>query len=286
LFSSIFEDETMTDKENLIFIGFNLRFSSPVLNMRLKRLVNEIDLKIYTLGALSNTNYSVFHLGNNYESFYKLTHDENFKENSLIYISQEYKNNFFFKSEILHYYISDVGVQEIDFNLFSLFPFSRLNFEVRDNSTLLNDFLNTRLQIEFITHETNNIDKTGTISIPTSIFLERGSSYLNNYGDLLQEINFAESDRIFVAGKIVNWKLLRAVANSFGDSRSFISLKQLRSRFLIYSYNFVYNSQIIFKNRKLTGFVNVYSLSQLLFKYVFKTSATTALVNNILGKFS
>lgn len=204
LFASIFEDGIIENKENLIFIGVNLRFSSPILNMRLKQLMNEVDLRIYILGALSNVNYRIYHLGNNYEFFYKLTQDENFKENSLIYSSQEYKNNFFFKSETLHYYISDVGVQEVDFNLFSLSPFSRSNFEIRDNSTTINDFLNTRLQIEFITHETNNIDKTGTISIPTSIFLERGSSYLNNYGDFLQEINFAESERVFVTDKIVN----------------------------------------------------------------------------------
>ena len=76
------------------------------------------------------------------------------------------------------------------------------------------------------------------------------------------------------------------MANSVGDCRSFVSLKQLRNRFLIYSYNFVHNSQIIFKNRELTGFISGYVLTQFLFKYVFKTSVTTALVNNILGKFS
>ena len=46
------------------FVGFNSRLETPVLNIRLKNLVNQGKLKIFGIGCLSNLNYYVYNLGN------------------------------------------------------------------------------------------------------------------------------------------------------------------------------------------------------------------------------
>ena len=104
--------------------------------------------------------------------------------------------------EILHYYISDVGLREIHLKNRNNTDFLSARFLISDGSTLWTNISNC-IQFEFLTHDINTVDRTGMISVPTSIFLERSSTYLNIYCDLLQDLNSFESARVFADGKIL-----------------------------------------------------------------------------------
>jgi hypothetical protein len=98
-------------------------------------------------------------------------------------------------------------------------------------------------------------------------------------------LNSHESERIFYDNKILNWKLLRAVANSLNDLRNFMSLKELRARFFFYSYNFE-NTNYVFKKRDICQFFKNNFEKFILFSNAFKLREVSAFINTILGGFS
>lgn len=55
----------MVDKEILqpvVIFNLNIRFESPVLNMKLRKLVNNNNVVVYLVGFVSNFNYDFIHL--------------------------------------------------------------------------------------------------------------------------------------------------------------------------------------------------------------------------------
>lgn len=109
LFSSILEV--------CVFVGFNPRFESPVFNIRLKNLVSQNNLRIFSVGPNINLNYLNHNLGNSATSILKLL---------------EAKHKMFRKTvgvRSLAFIFGNSAFSRVDFSaLFNSFHFVMLNF--------------------------------------------------------------------------------------------------------------------------------------------------------------
>ena len=260
----------MNNTNIYILINFNPRFESPLLNLKLKKII--IDNFILIIGFISNFIYVYKHLGTNNFNFLK------FFEN--LYFSNKFilnKYNYFFIfghvffsyfSHLLNYFknfnliltnlvmysvihnnSSDVGLLEL--NLIK--NFSKYNF----NSTIIylyNFFYNInndqlklnmkRSKYSFDLYQGSQGDyfiKYSKLIFPTKLFIEKSSIFINNEGLLqnLQHFFFKYTFKTIKYDTNIFYMLMDLckityICNDFNVNQNLItSLNQISPIFLI-----------------------------------------------------
>lgn len=175
-------DSSLEHMENhsFIIINSNLRFESPILNLKIRKVFSDFENDIFVIGFISNFNFDYVHLNN------KLT------KNNFNFISQNQENKtifstnqFFLKnSNLIFNNISKII--QMDLNFFEFENLNNFNFLSLDMGQLENKFIFKKnfFKIQLLHHieeEFINIPCSFfKILLPTSFFFEKTTTYINN----------------------------------------------------------------------------------------------------------
>lgn len=270
---------------NLILFGLNLRIESPILNYKIKYLVNKNLLKVFNIESFYNNNYFNYSFDN--KEFLKIIEGKSFLNN--LFLKKKSKNliilnnNYNFSCINLKNYLNkynnfsvsilnkmSVNILSSEFNLlFSINNFNDISFFSKYKNDEILFFLNDdniNIKIKkmqnFLIYQGHNLNnynflKIFNIILPSVNFLEKNSTNVNFFG-LIQNTNF-----IIYPPKHsrVDWKIIYFFFKLFlKNMHNFISLKILKNDF--YNYNFLINlnfCNIIIKNLILNNKIKIFN---------------------------
>lgn len=262
-------------KNYLIFIhNVNPRLESPVLNLKIKSLLNEEENKIniWVMGFLGNFNYDYNHLGLVIDKdkifFEKLL---TYKNSNVIYILKNTIKNFSLNKRF--YSISDsvstVSFQENSFILSNLWGWSLLNLYFGSNTQY--EILNIargNFLLNYLHHVDNNYwvlnyFKTG-IMLPVKFYLEKVSSYFSENGYYFSTLTNIYG--YFIRGTTEEWKILKSLCE----------LLQIRVKFDDIMFEF--------RNRN-SGRLNFFKLNEVIFNAYKKKELTLACESSRINNY-
>ena len=263
--SSIQEIE---NADAILLIGSNPRWEASVLNARIRKAYLQNDCKIGLIGKNINLNYNFVHLSDSIAHINEIHDGTSFfckilneAKNPLIIIGtsainheegQNVLNNCaeiakklpnsntnFNPLNILHQDISRVGALDLGYYN-SLFNFSfEENLKNIINKTKPVVFLIGQDEIDmevlndaFVVYLGHHGDKGASVAdiiLPTPAYTEKTSTYVNTEGRVLQTSKCHSP--LGVAKE--EWKIFRALSDSFGNILKFNNLQKLREKLLL-----------------------------------------------------
>jgi NADH-quinone oxidoreductase subunit G len=187
----------LNDSTILLIVGVNLRLEYPILNIKIRKLVLENNLKVFYIGNNINLNYKYIHISNNYKNFYKFLEGKHWlcnfflKKYSYIMLPANLFNNLNIKKYdkyISNFYFlvnnsSNINSAEVGF-------INEKRNIIKKNQYNLLYFLNTDFDLKtkgfkiYQGHHGLNFLKNFDIIIPSSTFFEKNSTYINIEGRL------------------------------------------------------------------------------------------------------
>jgi len=263
--SSIQEIE---NADAILLIGSNPRWEASVLNARIRKAYLENDCKIGLIGKNINLNYDFVHLSDSIAHI-KEIHDgtssfcKNLKEakNPLIIIGtsainheegQKVLNNCaeiakklpnsndkFNPLNILHQDISRVGAFDLGYYN-SLFNFSfeeSLKNIIKQTKPVIfllgQDEINMEVlndaYVVYFGHHGDQGASVADIILPAPAYTEKTSTYVNAEGRVLQTSKCHNP----LGEAKEEWKIFRALSDSFGNILKFNNLQELREKLLV-----------------------------------------------------
>ena len=263
--SSIQEIE---NDDAILLIGSNPRWEASVLNVRIRKAYLQNDCKIGIIGKNINLNYNFIHLSNSISHINEIHDGTSFfckilneAKNPLIIIGTSAinheegqnvlnncaeiakklpnSNNNFNPLNILHQDISRVGALDLGYYN-SLFNFSfEENLKNIINKTKPVVFLIGQDEIDmevlndaFVVYLGHHGDKGASVAdiiLPTPAYTEKTSTYVNTEGRVLQTSKCHSS----LGEAKEEWKIFRALSDSFGNILKFNNLQELRKKLLV-----------------------------------------------------
>jgi NADH-quinone oxidoreductase subunit G len=301
--------------EVCIFIGFNPRFESPVFNIRLKNLVTQNNLRIFTFGYNTNLNYSNYNLGNSTTSILKL-----FEARHKIFrkIHGTGKLAFIFGSSAFsradfrslfnsfHFVMMNFFPPKAEFSFNVMLPsvsltnsfYTGVNYTVRwfyttlkiDNFFYLisTNFIKFKNFIPVLVFQGSHFEENNLIYFPSLTYFEKNSIFRNAEGRF-QSARIAISP---VSDKIKNdWRIVKALGDymgieSFSNSdTSNISLNKMED--FVVSNNIFSSNRLININKIVKINFSSFIFAPCLADSLTRNSVTMALVSVVLNsKFS
>ena len=263
--SSIQEIE---NADAILLIGSNPRWEASVLNARIRKAYIQNNCKIGLIGKNINLNYNFVHLSDSIAHINKIHDGTSFfckilkeAKNPLIIIGtsainhQEGKivlnncaeiakklpnsNNNFNPLNILHQDISRVGALDLGYYN-SLFNFSfeeNLKKIIKQTKPVVFLIGQDEIDMEvlndaFVVYLGHHGDKGASaadIILPTPAYTEKTSTYVNTEGRVLQTSKCHSS----LGEAKEEWKIFRALSDSFGNIIKFNNLQELRTKLLV-----------------------------------------------------
>lgn len=209
-----FLDLNLNDIElySYILINSNLRFESPILNLKLRSIFSNHENKVFILGFISNFNFDFKHISNIFSNFFfnfLIQKKTNIILSSISFIS--FKNfNFVSKNLAL--------LTQNDLNLFfnkNLLNFNYLTFNIGQPENYL-FYLFSYLNVNILHHiedEFLNIfNSFYSILLPASFYFEKDVTYLNNTFNFF---NLLTHFSIKIPNTKPEWKILYAINEIF-----------------------------------------------------------------------
>lgn len=169
--------------KSVILFFLNLRFQSPILNIKIKKLANNFFVPIYLIGFLVNSNYDVNHIGTKIQ---KPIFNFILNQNLSTYFSSTFLaiNK---KTNVVADFISNLTSYEI--NLISsnrVNNFLNISCGIPENPIEYNSAMYSPFSIELLHHVNDKINKqhnkkfSKILYLPTKFYFEKVSNFVNN----------------------------------------------------------------------------------------------------------
>lgn len=292
-------------KENTvyIFVGLNLRYENPVMNIKMKKLSNQQHILVGYFGAKYNSNLEYYHLGLNFLGILNLIKGKHaflkiinkFLKNNKIRKCFNNRINLILGSEI----INKVNFKELFvlleqhtnkyetffYNINSLYQHSgKINIKelnlISDNSKLLNKYEKNLYYLigfekikrnntdDFLIYQGHQNDLNRTdfdVILPSYNWTEKSSLYLNA-NRVVQKSNLLINPPI---QSRLDWKIIRMISILFDKDIQFNNIKEIHQILNKFSPN-IMNS------------INKYQLSSLFnMKYILNKRNTLFSFKNL-----
>ena len=249
-----------------ILINSNLRFESPILNLKLRSIFSAHENKIFILGFISNFNFDFQHIGHSFSnSFFNFIIQKNERGIILSSTSFNFFKNFNFISKNLTTLVKN------DLNLFSTknpLNFSYQNFNVGQPENIFFSF--SFLDINLLHHVDNEFFTISnffySILLPSSFYFEKSTTYLNNS---MNFFNLLTHFSIKIPNTKPEWKILYAINEILNRNQSseikknlIFFLTNLNFRVLNF-FNILY-FEIFFEKLKKLSILNNFYFSNIL----------------------
>lgn len=292
---------TLKFYKTLFLINLNIRLENPILNLKIRKIIYKLSLKIFNLGFSYNLTYSYINLGNNIFSFINFLEGkslicQNFlMNNKLNYILFGY--NLIYRLDY-NFFINFFYILTNLFNLFDgnfFIPganrFSSLELGSKPKNIMyLQKSKFNHLKILFLLdfddisffkenytfiiyqghHGGFNIHLADFI-LPGAIPYEKKGLYLNLYG-ILQESTFV----LRADSKIRNdWKIIKALGDVLG-----IKLFYTKRIHILSKLNYIIPKNYIFNSS--SPYINIYFSTKLYNSPILNFFGNYYLTNNIL----
>ena len=189
-YSVQFLSKTLSDwttKTALTLLNTNLRFESPILNLKLKKTAEILNFRVYCLGFLSNFNFAYSHLGKSLCKK-KLNFFLSTKNIVVKGWTTNFPNFFFDSSSTVSSKITDLSLAELSLNPINsqTAPFSSVptylsfycgqpEFSYQEKSPL-----SVHLYHHMEDNHLNSNFQSKQLFLPTKFFIEKASSYCTN----------------------------------------------------------------------------------------------------------
>ena len=278
--------------KNILFVGINIRFENPLLNVRIKLLSDKNKLNIFNLGYSFSYNYITYNLGNKVYDFLKFLEGRSILNNlflnngkTLIIFGKSWLNilnnsiafiNILNKFKIEFTFLNNniTEIMSCDFNLEN----SVNNF----NDLSLSNYINTEKNIVYalntgfcffndlsvfsVYQGHYNLSKklfdNFNILLPTVNYLEKNSTYINFFG-LIQKTKFilfpSKNSRSDFKILYIIFKFLNITFYSSKNIK-FIFLKYNFINTKFYTFFFKFLNILVFKNINfISNLTNIYN---------------------------
>jgi hypothetical protein len=285
--------------KNFFLIFINLRLENPLLNIRLKFILDKKNSKIFSIGSVFNNNYFIYNFSNNIFELIKIFEGKSILNNLLINIKENlflfgeiflnlFKNNFLFLN-FFKYFKDNFFYCFLNNNVFNILN-NDLNFEQNVNNfydktfgLLKNDdeiiyainidtFFFNKLNRNSISifqgHHVlkNNNIKNFDILLPTVTFFEKSNNFLNFFG-LVQKSKFIlfpnKNSRTDFRILFIIFKFLKNFNLNFDIlNYNFLSINFFNFIIFNKNYNFIISK---FNNLNINCFItNIFKFNQIL----------------------
>jgi hypothetical protein len=248
-----------------VIVESNLRFESPVINLKSRKIFSNHESKILVVGFLSNFNFEFEHI------------TKNISEVALnLLVQDSSKKTIFTTTQLLSYNVNLVSSNltnltraELNHCLginFSYFDYLSFNVGQPENINVSN---NTQTQVEMLHHvDDEYIQSASNIStrllLPTSFYFEKPTSFLNNsfiFFNLLTQFS------IKIPNTKPEWKIIVALAEFINGPANFGNLNSLIPRFEFRLVDFFILKEapfVFFRNLQKSSLINNFYLSNLI----------------------
>lgn len=267
-----------SDLKKIILLGVNPRFQSPVLNLKLKSLINEKRLEVLLLGVATNLNYNFTHIsltGNGkLACFFE---KDSFAGNNFIICNTAKKN--ILNSEFINFYSVASSVSEICLHE----VFYRKKWEGERKSCItffLGQPENVRCHynmknmffLKFYHHvEDTFLEEFGPyngVKLPVKFYLEKTGAYFSESGYF-----FSTLTNIYgysIRGTKEEWKILFALSEKLG---------LLLNKMLFKKINYRYGREVFFFFKKKT--FKVFAVTEWITKSIVNNYYTTTVLSRL-----
>lgn len=283
------KNEEDVDKNiNIVLINCNIRFESPVFNLRIKNLLNlcEDKLSITNLGINFSNSYLINNFGNNILSFIKkfnlinFSNKMTFNNNYVIFgtfllhvFNQELNLNNYFKYVLSNLYknifnfihltinstdivLKEINLAENSFNKNLIMKSYLLN----NFSSLFNNYILNKFSIKsFFGHHFFDSAKNYNLIMPIKFYNEKPLAYINLEGyinlldvsllDYKYSIIKKESDLLDIIGRFFN-------INSFNNNLE----KYYNFNKIIPYFNYLKEIKILYFFKPIDAYNNIFIL--------------------------
>lgn len=165
---------------NYILINSNLRFESPIINLKLKKIFSNHENNIFVVGFISNFNFDFKHLDISISKFFLNFIIQN--EKNIILSSNQV--NYFQKFNLISHNISLMTKNDLNcvfINNFKNSNYLRLNIGYPENYFYYySSFFNIDILHHVDDNFTKNFDFVYSVLLPSSFYFEKTTTFINN----------------------------------------------------------------------------------------------------------
>lgn len=261
LINSNFLDINLDEIEfyNYIIINSNLRFESPILNLKIRKIFSNFENKIFIIGFISNFNFNFKHVDTFISKLFLNFNLQNEKNILLSSTSFSFFKNFNFISKN----ISLMALNDLNFIFFkNLKKSNYLKFNIGQPENYLSyyfSFFNINL-FHHIDEEFFKIyDSFLTLLLPSSFYFEKATTYLNNSFNFFNMLNHFS---IKIPNTKPEWKVSYALNELLNQNKKlnnnlifFITNLNFRVK---HFFTFFFFENFFLKIKKISVFNNFY----------------------------
>jgi len=232
-----------------LFIGNNLRYENPILNIKFKKLINSKRTLVGYLGVKYETNFNILHLGTNLKNlkyifegkhnFIKLT-KLFFRNNFWLIFGKDFNNRISTKE--INNFLQNFMANKFLYTFLqeSVGKLNLLNLNVKNFKTInkrksaiyyilgVEHIKNLAIKdfIIFQGHHNDIIRLKFNLILPTVSWIEKSSLYFSSFG-FLQRSNFIITP--FINARL-DWKLIRMVSILFNKDITYKNILNVYKR--------------------------------------------------------
>jgi NADH dehydrogenase (ubiquinone) Fe-S protein 1 len=266
-----------------LLIDVNLRLHLPILNLFLRQLWIKKNLLFYTVGYYSSFNYYVKHLSTNQKCVMNIVEGSHWicsklknMQSVLVFVSSTYFSNNttvfsnFEKLHVINSSVSFFSAYELGFSALKTYPTNSIQYMLNADYRPVE----STNKIIYQGHHGDSVALLANLVLPSSIFLEKISTYVN-YNFLIQRTT--------------------KILPSYLNARSDWEILNFVSEVLNLTLNLSKHQDVIFLLKKISPLANLSNFNfavsnnkylTKLFNYPFNSISNTYYLSDIISRAS